>query len=35
MAKDAVELLRKKGYQAFHLPEGVAEWRSLGLPIEN
>jgi rhodanese-related sulfurtransferase len=26
MARDAVEILRKKGYQALHLPEGVAEW---------
>lgn len=34
MAKDAVELLRKKGYQAFHLTDGVAEWRARGLPIE-
>src|SRR6266702_2973200 len=28
MAKEAVELLRKKGYQAFHLTDGVAEWRA-------
>jgi rhodanese-related sulfurtransferase len=34
MAKDAVELLRKKGYQAFHLSDGVAEWRASGLPVE-
>jgi len=33
MARDAVELLRKKGYQAFHLTDGVAEWRSRGLPV--
>lgn len=33
MAKDAVELLRKKGYRAFHLPDGVAEWRARGLPV--
>jgi rhodanese-related sulfurtransferase len=26
MALDAVELLRKKGYDALRLPEGVAEW---------
>lgn len=26
MAKDAVELLRQKGFEAIHLPEGVAEW---------
>lgn len=34
MAKEAVELLRQKGYRAFHLTDGVAEWRSRGLPIE-
>ncbi len=34
MAKDAVELLRMKGYRAFHLTDGVAEWRAHGLPIE-
>jgi len=35
MAKDAVALLRKKGYRAFHLTDGVAEWRARGLPIES
>jgi rhodanese-related sulfurtransferase/DNA-binding CsgD family transcriptional regulator len=35
MARDAVELLRKKGYRAFHLTDGVAEWRAHGLPIED
>ncbi len=34
MAKDAVALLQKYGYQAFKLDDGVAEWRSRGLPIE-
>ncbi len=34
MAKDAVELLRRRGYRAFHLTDGVAEWRAQGLPIE-
>lgn len=33
MAKTAVELLRKKGFQAFHLTDGVAEWRARGLPV--
>ena len=33
MAKDAVELLRKRGYRAFHLTDGVAEWRARGLPV--
>ncbi|MEW6512487.1 MAG: metalloregulator ArsR/SmtB family transcription factor [Pseudomonadota bacterium] len=26
MAKDAVDLLKQQGYEAIHLPEGVAEW---------
>lgn len=30
MAKDAVELLRKEGYSAIHLREGVAEWAFAG-----
>lgn len=34
MARDAVELLRGRGYRAFHLTDGVAEWRARGLPIE-
>ncbi len=34
MAIRAVELLRKNGYRATHLEEGIPEWRSLGLPIE-
>lgn len=34
MARDAVELLRKKGYNAFVLTDGVAEWRARGLPVE-
>jgi rhodanese-related sulfurtransferase len=34
MAKDAVKLLRSRGYEAMHLSDGVAEWRARGLPIE-
>lgn len=34
MARDAVDLLCKLGYQALHLTDGVAEWRARGLPIE-
>ena len=34
MARQAAELLRKKGYHALHLTDGVAEWRARGLPIE-
>ncbi len=33
MARDAVELLRQQGYRAFHLTDGVAEWRARGLPV--
>lgn len=33
MAKEAVDLLRMKGYRAFHLTDGVAEWRARGLPV--
>jgi rhodanese-related sulfurtransferase len=35
MAVEAVDLLRKKGYRAFHLSDGVAEWRARGLPVES
>jgi rhodanese-related sulfurtransferase len=34
LAKSAVDLLRKQGYDATHLSDGVAEWRAFGLPIE-
>lgn len=34
MARDAVTLLRSKGYRAFHLADGVAEWRAQGLPLD-
>lgn len=33
MAHDAVQLLRSKGYRAFQLGDGVAEWRARGLPV--
>ncbi|MBK6742902.1 MAG: metalloregulator ArsR/SmtB family transcription factor [Hydrogenophilales bacterium] len=33
MAKEAVELLNKEGFQAIRLEDGVAEWRAHGLPI--
>ena len=35
MANDAVALLRQRGYRAGRLEDGVAEWRSAGLPIES
>jgi rhodanese-related sulfurtransferase len=34
MAVDAVDILRGAGFNAFHLSDGVAEWRANGLPIE-
>lgn len=34
MARDAVDLLRRKGHRALHLTDGVAEWRARGLPVE-
>lgn len=35
MAGKAVALLRKKGYQALRLEDGVAEWRRKGLPLQS
>ena len=34
MAKDAVALLRQRGFNAVRLEDGVAEWLSAGLPVE-
>ena len=34
MANEAVELLRRRGFRAAKLRDGVAEWRVQGLPIE-
>ena len=34
-AKEAVELLRKKGFRASRLKDGIHEWASHGLPVEN
>jgi hypothetical protein len=33
-ALDAVGLLRKKGFKARHMAEGVIEWRARGFRIE-
>lgn len=33
MAVEAVELLRKEGFHAMRLEDGVAEWRAHGLPV--
>lgn len=35
MALEAVELLRKEGFSAIRLEDGVAEWRAYGLPVES
>ena len=34
MAKEAVVILHRRGYRAFKLDDGVAEWRARGLPVE-
>jgi rhodanese-related sulfurtransferase len=34
MALEAVELLRKKGFKAFRMEEGVVDWRARGWRIE-
>jgi rhodanese-related sulfurtransferase len=34
MAVDAVELLRKRGYQAYRMEHGVLDWRARGLRVE-
>ncbi len=34
MAVEAVELLRKKGYEAHRLEQGVADWRARGWRVE-
>lgn len=33
-AHEAVKLLRRRGYKADRLQEGIIEWQALGLPIE-
>lgn len=35
MAVEAVDLLRKKGFQARRMEQGVADWRARGWPIES
>lgn len=35
MAVDAVNLLRRKGYKAHRLEQGIADWRARGWRIEN
>ena len=33
LSHEAVELLRKKGYRAARLSDGVAEWKTAGFPV--
>lgn len=33
-ARDAVELLRRHGYEASRMADGVPDWRRAGLPVE-
>jgi rhodanese-related sulfurtransferase len=33
LAAKAVELMRKEGFQAIRLEDGVTEWRAYGLPV--
>jgi rhodanese-related sulfurtransferase len=35
MALDAVDLLRRKGFRARRLEQGVSEWRSRGWRVES
>ncbi|MFW5786169.1 MAG: ArsR/SmtB family transcription factor [bacterium] len=35
LSQEATELLSEKGYTARRLPEGIAEWRAAGLPLES
>jgi rhodanese-related sulfurtransferase len=35
MALDAVDLLRRKGFRAHRLEQGVPEWRALGWRVES
>ena len=34
LAVEAVEILRARGFTAFRLEDGVADWRARGLPVE-
>ena len=35
MSDEAVKLLRRRGYKAYKITDGVTEWRACGLPIEH
>jgi rhodanese-related sulfurtransferase len=34
LAAEAVAILKKAGYRAVRLEEGVNEWKQAGLPVE-
>lgn len=34
LAVEAVEILRARGFTAFRLEDGVADWHARGLPVE-
>ncbi len=34
LAQEAVSLLRSKGFKAYSLSDGIAEWKDAGLPVE-
>ncbi|MCC7442694.1 MAG: metalloregulator ArsR/SmtB family transcription factor [Bdellovibrionales bacterium] len=35
LSHEAVQLLRKKGYRATRLSDGVAEWKTAGFPVQS
>lgn len=35
LSQEATELLSRNGYRVRRLPEGIAEWRAAGLPLES
>jgi rhodanese-related sulfurtransferase len=34
LAIEAVEMLRKKGFKAIRLEEGIQDWRAMGLTLD-
>jgi rhodanese-related sulfurtransferase/DNA-binding transcriptional ArsR family regulator len=35
LAVEAVSMLKSRGYKAFRLSDGIAEWKDAGLPVES
>ncbi len=35
LAVEAVEKLKAKGFRAYRMEDGIVEWRSLGMPVED